>query len=151
MLHILQSNMGRACCAHTSTSESEVKSQVHLEQWIVLWGSGCKAPCGGICNRAEETSIWYPLRSCSYLRFTCMEHGNQEGCTHVLYACLDYWRCGTSKTSIHEMLRVVSLMGAHGGNVMIIKHQDLFGKSNNIPNKPPLVVHMERNYLREIQ
>ena len=54
------------------------------------------------------------------------------------------------KNSIDEMLRVVSLTGAHGRNVVLFKHQDLSRKANNIPNKPLLVVCMQRNYSKEI-
>lgn len=34
------------------------------------------------------------------------------------------------------MQRVVSFTGAHGGNVIIFKDEDLSGKSNSVPNKP---------------
>jgi hypothetical protein len=34
------------------------------------------------------------------------------------------------------MEKIVSLTGAHGGNVVIFKDTDLSGKSNNVPNKP---------------
>lgn len=34
------------------------------------------------------------------------------------------------------MERVISETGAHGGNVVIFKDQELSGKSNNVPNKP---------------
>jgi hypothetical protein len=40
------------------------------------------------------------------------------------------------KNAIDEMQKVVSLTGAHGGNVVIFKHAELSGKSNNVPNKP---------------
>ena len=40
------------------------------------------------------------------------------------------------KTAIHEMQAAVSLTGAHGGNVIIFKDNELSGKSNNVPNKP---------------
>ena len=40
------------------------------------------------------------------------------------------------KTAVEEMQRVVSLTGAHGGNVMIFKDEELSGKGNNVPNKP---------------
>ena len=40
------------------------------------------------------------------------------------------------KTAIHDMQAVVSLTATHGGNVIIFKDNELFGKSNSIPNKP---------------
>jgi len=40
------------------------------------------------------------------------------------------------KVAIDEMQKAMSLTGAHGGNVVIFKDWDLFGKSNIVPNKP---------------
>jgi len=40
--------------------------------------------------------------------------------------------------AIIEMQRVLSSTGAHGGNVKILKDEELSGKSNSIPNKPSL-------------
>lgn len=40
------------------------------------------------------------------------------------------------KQAMDEMQRVVSLTGAHGGNVVIFKDEDLSGRSNSVPNKP---------------
>lgn len=40
------------------------------------------------------------------------------------------------KLAIDEMQKAVSLTGAHGGNVVIFKDQDLSRKSNSVPNKP---------------
>lgn len=42
------------------------------------------------------------------------------------------------KTTIEEMQRVLSTIGAHGGNVVIFKDVNLSGKSNFVPNKPSL-------------
>jgi len=38
--------------------------------------------------------------------------------------------------AIHEMQKVISATGAHGGNVKIFKDEKLSGKKNNIPCKP---------------
>ena len=40
------------------------------------------------------------------------------------------------KSAVEEMQRVVSLTGAHGGNVVIFKDGELSRKGNNVPNKP---------------
>jgi hypothetical protein len=40
--------------------------------------------------------------------------------------------------AVDDMQKVLSAMGAHGGNVVIFKDAKLSGKSNNIPNKPSL-------------
>lgn len=42
------------------------------------------------------------------------------------------------KEAIDQMQKVLSAIGAHGGNVVIFKDTDLSGKSNNVPNKPSL-------------
>lgn len=40
------------------------------------------------------------------------------------------------KVAVDEMQKIVSLTGAHGGNVVIFKSEELSGKCNNVPNKP---------------
>lgn len=40
--------------------------------------------------------------------------------------------------AIDDLQKILSATGAHGGNVLIFKDQDLSGKSNSIPNKPSL-------------
>lgn len=40
------------------------------------------------------------------------------------------------KSAVEEMQRLVSLTGAHSGNVVIFKDEELSGKGNNVPNKP---------------
>lgn len=40
------------------------------------------------------------------------------------------------KLVVDGMQKVVSLTGAHGGNIVIFKDVDLSGKSNSVPNKP---------------
>jgi hypothetical protein len=40
------------------------------------------------------------------------------------------------KQAIEDMQKVVSSTGAHGGNVIIFKDDQLSGKKNNVPNKP---------------
>jgi len=40
------------------------------------------------------------------------------------------------KATTKEMERIISESGAHGGNVIIFKDEQLSGKSNNVPNKP---------------
>jgi hypothetical protein len=40
------------------------------------------------------------------------------------------------KIAIEDMQRVLSSTGAHGGNVIIFKDEQLSGKQNNIPSKP---------------
>lgn len=42
------------------------------------------------------------------------------------------------KLAINDLQKILSATGAHGGNVLIFKDQDLSGKSNSIPNKPSL-------------
>jgi len=41
-----------------------------------------------------------------------------------------------NKRLVDEMQRVVSLIGAHRGNVIIFKDENLPGKSNLVPTKP---------------
>lgn len=46
---------------------------------------------------------------------------------------------------------VVSFKGAHGGNVVIFKDQDLFRKSNNVLNKPSFNgTHANKEFERNV-
>jgi hypothetical protein len=138
--------MGQACCAHTSTSEGEIKSQVHLEHWIVMRGSGCKSPCGDTAI-VQRRPIFDILLDHVHICVLHIWNMIIEKVVHMHF--MHVWTIGDvalQKNFIDEMLRVVSLTGAHGRNVVLFKDQDLYRKANNIPNRPLLVVRMQRNY-----
>ena len=55
------------------------------------------------------------------------------------------------KVAIVEMQMVVSFKGAHGGNVVIFKDQDLFRKPNNVLNKPSFNgTHANKEFERNV-
>ena len=51
------------------------------------------------------------------------------------------WDERDEKLAIDKMQRVLSATGAHGGEVEILKDDQLSGKTNSVPNNLHLVVH----------
>ena len=52
--------------------------------------------------------------------------------------------------AIDHMQKVVSLTGAHGGNVVIFKDENFSGKSNSVPNKPSFSGAHAHNFFKSI-